>query len=45
MLGARGNSGMMLAHFLMGFAESLGDKRTATPAEVAAAIRAGADKL
>ena len=45
-LGARGNSGMMLAHFLMGFAESAG-----RPAyrhawtEVAAAIRRGADKL
>ena len=26
-LGARGNSGMMLAHFLLGFAESLGDRR------------------
>ncbi len=44
-LGARGNSGMMLAHFLMGFAESVGDKRTATVVEVAAAIRRGADKL
>jgi DegV family protein with EDD domain len=44
-LGARGNSGMMLAHFLMGFAESVGDKRTATVGEVAAAIRGGADKL
>ena len=36
---------MMLAHFLMGFAESVGDKRTATVREVAAAIRSGADKL
>ena len=44
-LGARGNSGMMLAHFLMGFAESIGDRRTATTAEVAAAIRGGANKL
>ena len=44
-LGARGNSGMMLAHFLLGFAESVGDKRTATVVEVAAAIRSGADKL
>ncbi len=31
-LGARGNSGMMLAHFLMGFAESLGDRPVATTA-------------
>jgi len=44
-LGARGNSGMMLAHFLMGFAESVADKRTASVVEVAAAIRRGADNL
>ncbi len=44
-LGARGNSGMMLAHFLMGFSESVGDKRTATVREVAAAIRHGANTL
>ena len=31
-LGARGNSGMMLAHFLMGFAESLGERPTRRPA-------------
>ena len=28
-LGARGNSGMMLAHFLLGFTEALGDRATA----------------
>ena len=44
-LGARGNSGMMLAHFLLGFAESLGDRPTATTREVAAALREGADRL
>jgi DegV family protein with EDD domain len=44
-LGARGNSGMMLAHFLMGFTESIGDKRTATVGQVATAIRAGARHL
>ncbi len=44
-LGARGNSGMMLAHFLMGFAESLGDRPTATAADVAHAVRWGADRL
>jgi uncharacterized protein len=44
-LGARGNSGMMLAHFLLGFAESLGDRPTATTLEVAAAVRHGADRL
>ena len=44
-LGARGNSGMMLAHFLMGFAESLGDARTASTRDIAAALRRGADRL
>jgi fatty acid kinase/fatty acid kinase fatty acid binding subunit len=44
-LGARGNSGMMLAHFLLGFAESLGDRPTAGTREVAAAVRQGADRL
>lgn len=43
--GARGNSGMMLAHFLMGFTESLGDRPTASVTEVASAIRRGADAL
>ena len=44
-LGARGNSGMMLAHFLLGFAEGLGQRETATAPEVAAAIRRGSDTL
>jgi len=44
-LGARGNSGMMLAHFLMGFAESLGDARAASTRDIAAALRLGADRL
>jgi DAK2 domain fusion protein YloV len=44
-LGARGNSGMMLAHFLLGFADSLGDRPTATTRDVAAAVREGADRL
>jgi DegV family protein with EDD domain len=44
-LGARGNSGMMLAHFLMGFAESLGDARTASTRDIAAALRRGAERL
>ena len=44
-LGARGNSGMMLAHFLLGFAEGLGDRRTASVIDVAAALRRGADQL
>ncbi len=44
-LGARGNSGMMLAHFLLGFTEALGDRATATAPEIARAIRQGADRL
>jgi DAK2 domain fusion protein YloV len=44
-LGARGNSGMMLAHFLMGFAESLGDARTASTRDIAAALRRGSERL
>jgi len=44
-LGARGNSGMMLAHFLLGFAESLGDRPQATALDIAAAVRKGADRL
>lgn len=44
-LGARGNSGMMLAHFLLGFAEVMGDKEQATAEEVAEGFRVGADRL
>ncbi len=45
LLGARGNSGMLLAHFLIGFAEGLRDHATASAREVAAAVRRGADTL
>lgn len=44
-MGARGNSGMMLAHFLLGFSESLGERGTASAADVAGAVRHGATKL
>jgi DegV family protein with EDD domain len=44
-LGARGNSGMMLAHFLLGFADALGERATASTRDVAAAVREGADRL
>jgi fatty acid kinase/fatty acid kinase fatty acid binding subunit len=44
-LAARGNSGMLLSQFLLGFREALGDRDTATAGEVAAAIRAGAVRL
>lgn len=44
-LGARGNSGMMLAHFLLGFTEGLGELEQATTADVARALRVGSDHL
>lgn len=44
-LGARGNSGMMLAHFLLGVSESFGDLSQATTADLARAIRRGSDTL
>jgi uncharacterized protein len=44
-LGARGNSGMMLAQFLLGFTETLGDRVVATAPDVARAIRCGAERL
>ncbi|HEY7635794.1 MAG TPA: DegV family protein [Gemmatimonadales bacterium] len=42
-LGARGNSGMMLAQFLLGFTEALGDLASAD--EIALAFGRGADRL
>ncbi|MDH5278514.1 MAG: DegV family EDD domain-containing protein, partial [Actinomycetota bacterium] len=44
-LAARGNSGMLLSQFLLGFRDALGDQDTATAAAVAAAIRSGAVRL
>jgi DegV family protein with EDD domain len=44
-LGARGNSGMMLAHFLLGFTEALGERDTASAGEIALALGRGADRL
>ena len=44
-LGARGNSGMMLAHFLLGFADALGQGSAAAATDVARALRTGADRL
>lgn len=44
-LAARGNSGMLLSQFLLGFRDELGDRDTATAAQVAQAIRSGADRL
>jgi DegV family protein with EDD domain len=44
-LGARGNSGMMLAHFLLGFTDALGERSQATTTDIAVAVRSGADRL
>ena len=44
-LGARGNSGMMLAHFLLGFTDALGDRSFATAQDIARAVHDGADRL
>jgi DegV family protein with EDD domain len=44
-LGARGNSGMMLAHFLLGFTEAIGERPTASAGEIALAFGRGADRL
>ncbi len=44
-LGARGNCGMMLSHFLLGFAEGLLSRARVTTVEFGAALVAGAEKL
>jgi uncharacterized protein len=44
-LGARGNSGMMLAHFLMGFSESLEGLERADARQIAQALSHGARTL
>ncbi|HUE77935.1 MAG TPA: DegV family protein [Longimicrobiales bacterium] len=44
-LGARGNCGMILSHWLIGFAEGLGDRRRAEVRDVAKALRNAADHL
>ena len=43
--GARGNSGMMLSQFLLGFQEGLGTRLRASAADLARAIRTGFDRL
>ncbi len=43
--GARGNSGMMLSQFLLGFQEGLGERLRASAADLAVAIRVGFDRL
>jgi DegV family protein with EDD domain len=43
--GARGNSGMMLSHFLLGFSEGIGEKVRVRAYELAAAFRRGFERL
>ena len=43
--GARGNSGMMLSQFLLGFQEGLGQGLRATARDLATAVRRGFDRL
>ena len=44
-LGARGNCGMMLSHFLLGFAEHLGDRVRVGAEEFASAMKGGVRTL
>lgn len=44
-LGARGNCGMMLSHFLLGFADSIGDRERISTEEFGVALTAGVDRL
>jgi DegV family protein with EDD domain len=44
-MGSRGNSGMMLSHFLVGFDEGLGARFRVRARELAAAIRRGFQRL
>ena len=44
-LGARGNAGMMLSHFLLGFAEKAKGRARISSTEFGQALRAGADRL
>lgn len=44
-LGARGNSGMLFSHLLLGFAETIGTARRAGPAEVSSAFGDAAERL
>lgn len=43
--GARGNSGMMLSQFLLGFQEGLGQRLRASARHLAVAVRRGFDRL
>src|SRR5690625_669422 len=44
-LGARGNSGMILSHYLLGLAESIGDRVRMSVTEFAESLRAASDHV
>ena len=44
-MGARGNSGMMLSHFLLGFSDGIGQRMRVRAHELAAAFRHGFERL
>ena len=44
-LGARGNCGMMLSHFLLGFAENIEGRERITTGELGGALSSGVDIL
>ena len=44
-MGARGNSGILLSHFVVGFREAVGDRPKMSAREVAAALRRGFQRL
>jgi DegV family protein with EDD domain len=44
-LGARGNCGMMLSHFLLGFADHVADRARITTTEFGGALRSGVQNL
>ena len=44
-MGARGNCGMILSHFLLGFSDAVGDRLQLTVPEFGSAMRAGAEHL
>lgn len=44
-MGARGNCGMILSHFLLGFRDGVGDRDLLSAREFADALRAGADQV
>src|SRR3954471_11911520 len=44
-LGARGNCGMILSHFLLGFSEQVRSKRTLTTSDFTLGLQAGVDHV